>query len=142
MTSMQESSVHRIYFRALAVFYLVFGLITTFYPRLMHLFMTQRGIDASTSFSTNVWLHDGLDIISVAILLFALSTLSPSRLVLAAAAVVALLPVVAILYSLAATSFWSPLFLVPATAASAFAVWGFALAGRLIPEEPEQRSSS
>src|SRR5947209_254579 len=123
MTILQESHVNRIYFRVLAVFYLVFGLITTFYPRLMHLFMTQRGIDASTSFSTNVWLHDGLDIISVAILLFAISTLTPSRLVLSAAAVVALMPVLAILYSLTATSFWSLLFLVPAIAALAFAVW-------------------
>jgi hypothetical protein len=134
MTIMQESNLNRIYFRVLAVFYLVFGLITTFYPRLMHLFMTQRGIDASTSFSNNVWLHDGLDIISVAILLFAISTLIPSRLVLGATAVVALMPVVAILYSLAATSFWSLLFLVPAMAAIAFAVWGFALVGRVIPE--------
>src|SRR5579872_1117512 len=109
---MQESNVNRIYLRLLAVFYLVFGLITTFYPRLMHLFMTQRGIDASTSFSTNVWMHDGLDIISVAVLLFAISTLAPSQLVLGAAAVVAVMPVIAILYSLAATSFWSLLFLV------------------------------
>ena len=112
----------------LTVFWLVFGLITTFYPRLMQLFMTQRGKDASTAFSDHVWHHDGLDIVAVAILLFTFSVLTPSATTLRAAATVSLLPAVAISYSLLATSYWSALFLVPAVATLALAVWGFALA--------------
>jgi hypothetical protein len=118
----------RTYFRLLAIFWLVFGLITTFYPRLMHLFMTQRGVDATTAFSNHVWMHDGLDILAVSILLFVFSTLPATRITLAAAATVSLLPAIAIGYSLAATSYWSALFLMPAAAALALAVWGFALA--------------
>jgi len=57
--------------RALA--WLAFGLGTTFYPQMMQLFMSPEGIAASTPFSDHVWLHDGLDIISVCVLLFALS---------------------------------------------------------------------
>ena len=117
-----------VYFRAMAFFYLAFGLITTFYPRLMQLFMTREGKDASTSFSDQVWLHGGLDIISISILLLVLSTLPATKVTLGATAVVALMPTVAIVYTLLATSFWSPLFLMPAAAAFAFAVWGFALA--------------
>lgn len=124
------------YFRVMALFYLVFGLITTFYPRLMHLFMTQRGIDASSSFANNVWLHDGLDILSVALLLFVFSTLPATATMLRVAAIVVLLPVVAILYSLVATPFWSPLFLVPAVAAVALSVWGFVLARTAGSREP------
>jgi len=48
----------------MAAFWGVFGLITTFVPGLMQLFMTEEGIDASTSFSDQVWLHGGLDILS------------------------------------------------------------------------------
>ena len=116
------------YLRVLAAFWLTFGLITTFYPRLMELFMTDAGKNAGTAFSDNVWLHDGLDILAVALLLFVLSTLPATTRTLRAAAVVALAPVVAIVYSLVATDFYSPLFLVPAAASLAFAVYGFMLA--------------
>lgn len=117
----------RTYFRLLAVFWLVFGLITTFYPRLMHLFMTQRGVDATTAFSNHVWMHDGLDILAVSVLLFVFSTLPATQSTLVGAATVSLLPAIAIVFSLVATPYWSPLFLVPAVAALAFAVWGFTL---------------
>lgn len=118
----------RTYFRLSAVFWLVFGLITLFYPHLMQLFMTQRGKDASTAFSDHVWHHDGLDILAVSLLLLTLSVLPASATTLRAAATVSLLPAIAIIYSLLATSYWSPLFAVPAVAALAFTVWGFALA--------------
>lgn len=115
------------YFRALAVFYLGFGLITTFYPRLMQLFMTEQGISASTEFSDQVWLHGGLDILAICVLLFVLATLPPMRRTLQAGAAVALFPVVAIVYTFLATPFWNPFFLLPAAISLAFAVYGFAL---------------
>lgn len=118
----------RAYFRALGAFYGVFGLITTFTPRLMQLFMTEQGIEASTPFSDQVWLHGGLDILSVALLLFVLSLLEVTALTLRAAAVVALMPTVAILYTFVATPFWNPAFLVPAATSLGFAIYGFVLA--------------
>ena len=117
----------RTYLRAMAIFWLGFGLITTLFPRLMELFMSERGRDASTAFSDQVWLHGGLDIISVTVLLFVLSTLHPSAPILRGAATVALLPTAAILYTLVATPFWTPLFLLPAAGCLGFAVWGFTL---------------
>jgi len=123
------------YFRLLAGFYVVFGLITTFYPPLMKMFMTDEGVDATTRFSNQVWLHGGLDILSVALLLFVLSLLPVRALTLRAAAVVALMPTAAILYTFLATPFWSPLFLVPGAAALAFAVAGFMLANSLDDED-------
>ncbi len=119
----------RTYFRVLALFYLVFGLIATFAPRLMQLFMTPQGISSVTPFSDQVWLHDGLDILSVALLLAVFSLLPPVKTTLRAASIVALFPVVAIVYSLATSPYWSPLFIAPAVAALALAGWGFALAG-------------
>ncbi len=92
--------------------------------------MTERGVDASTSFSDQVWLHGGLDILSISVLLFALSTMRATKTILRAAATVALFPVVAILYIVAVTPFWSVLFLVPG-AALGFAVYGFVIAHRL-----------
>lgn len=118
----------RTYLRALAAFYMGFGLVTTFYPRLMQLFMTQQGIDASSPFSDQVWLHGGLDILSICILLFVFSTLPITKKTLQAAATVALLPVVAIVYTYVATPFWKPLFLLPAVIALAFSAYGFVLA--------------
>jgi hypothetical protein len=114
----------------MAAFWLVFGLITTFYPRLMELFMTDEGKDATGEFSDQVWLHGGLDILSVSVLLAALSMVPSTRVTLGAAAVAALMPTAAILYTLLATSYWSALFLVPGAGTLAFAVWGFALARR------------
>ena len=122
---------HRRFFVAMATFWLLFGLGTTFYPRMMQLFMTPAGVAASTPFSDQVWLHEGLDILSVCLLLLALSMVSTTKTTLRLAATVGLMPTVAIIYSLAATPFWTPLFLVPGLACFGFAVYGFVLASRL-----------
>jgi len=114
----------------MAAFWLVFGLGTTFYPRMMDMFMSPEGLAASTAFSDSVWMHDGLDILSVCVLLFALSTVPATRNTLRLAAVVGLLPPAAILYTLVATPFVTPLMLVPGAGCFAFAVWGFLLAAR------------
>lgn len=121
----------RQYFRALAVFYLGFGLITTFYPRLMQLFMTDQGVNASTEFSDQVWLHGGLDILAICVLLFVLATLPPTRRTVQAGGIVALFPVVAIVYTFLATPFWNPFFLLPAAISLTFAVYGFVLSRRI-----------
>jgi hypothetical protein len=124
------SSSPRRFFLAMAAFWMVFGLGTAFYPRMMQMFMTPEGIAASTAFSDTVWLHDGLDILSVCLLLFALSTVPATKNTLRMAAIVGLFPPAAIVYSLAATSFMTPLILIPGLGCFAFAVWGFMLAGR------------
>ena len=122
-----ESS-HRRYFTAMAIYWLGFGLGTTFYPRMMQLFMTPEGITASTAFSDQVWLHGGLDILSVCLLLLALSTVPSTKTTLRLAATVGLMPTAASVYTLVATPFWTPLFLIPALGCFAFAVYGFWLA--------------
>ena len=120
----------RTYFVSMAVYWLIFGMITTFYAPLMDLFQTSEGIAAKTPFSTHVWMHGGLDILSFCVLLFALSTLPPSRTMLRAAAVAALGPTIAIVWSLLATSWWNPLFAVTGLGCFSFAVWGFLLSNR------------
>jgi len=124
------SAAHRKFFIAMAIFWLGFGLGTTFYPRMMQLFMTPEGIGASTPFSDQVWLHGGLDILSVCLLLLALSTVPATKTTLRLAALVGLLPTAAIVYTLVATPFWTPLFLVPAAGCFGFAAYGFWLASR------------
>jgi len=123
-------SSYRRFFLSMSVFWLLFGLGTTFYPRMMQMFMTPQGIAASTAFSDQVWLHEGLDILSVSILLFALSTVPATRTTLRFAAVVGLLPTIAVVYTLLTTPFWQPIFLIPGAGCFAFAVWGFALAAK------------
>ena len=125
------TSSHRRFFTAMAIFWLLFGLGTTFYPRMMQLFMTPDGVAASTAFSDQVWLHEGLDILSVSLLLVALSMVPATKTTLRLAATVGLMPTAAIVYSLVATPFWTPLFIVPGLACFAFAVYGFWLASRL-----------
>ena len=125
------TSTYRTFFRAMGLYWLGFGLGTTFYPRMMQMFMTPEGVAASTPFSDQVWLHGGLDILSVCVLLLALSTAPATRTTLRAAGVVGLLPVVAMIYTLAATPFWTPLFLVPAAGCFAFGIYGFLLAARI-----------
>ena len=115
----------------MAAFWMVFGLGTTFYPKMMQMFMTPEGVAASTAFSDSVWLHDGLDILSVCVLLFALSTVPATKNTLRLAAIVGLFPPAAIAYTLAATPFMTPLILVPGLGCFAFAVWGFLLASRM-----------
>lgn len=123
-------SAQRRFFHSMALFWLAFGLGTAFYPRIMQLFMTPEGIAASTSFSDQVWLHGGMDILSVSLLLFALSRLPVTRITLLLAAIVALLPTAAIVYTLFATPYWKPAFLLPGAGCFAFAAWGFALSRR------------
>jgi len=121
----------KIYFIAMATFWLVFGLITTFYPALMNMFQTETGINAVTTYSDHIWRHDGLDIIAISVLLFALSRETVSRNILIAAASVALLVTIAIISSLLTTPYWNMLFLVPGVSCFAFVVWGFMLAARI-----------
>jgi len=122
---------HRRFFTAMAIFWLLFGLGTTFYPRMMQLFMTPAGVAASTAFSDQVWLHEGLDILSVCLLLAALATVPATKTTLRLAATVGLMPTAAILYSLVATPFWTPLFIVPGLGCFAFAAYGFWLASHV-----------
>lgn len=121
----------RLYLICLTVFWLVFGLITTFYPRLMDLFQTEEGVKAKTAFSNHIWRHDGLDIIAVCILLFSLSQQTTvSQNLIRAAALATLMPAIAIAYSLIATPYWNPLFIAAGLACVVFVIWGFVLASR------------
>jgi len=129
-------SPFRTFFLSMAGFWLLFGLGTTFYPQMMQMFMTPAGVAASTAFSDQVWLHEGLDILSVCVLLFALSTVPATRTTVRLAAVVGLLPTIAVVYTLATTPFWQPMFLVPGAGCFAFTVWGLVLAGRA-PARPQ-----
>ena len=129
--TMVKNSPYRSYFLGTAGYWLAFGLITTFYPRLMDLFQTAEGVGAKTPFSDHVWFHGGLDIISFSILLLFLSRESVTTRMLRGTSLATLMPVVAIGYSYLATPFWSPLFLVAGGGCLAFALWGFALAGKL-----------
>jgi Flp pilus assembly protein protease CpaA len=121
----------RTYFLSMGAFWLVFGLITTFYVSVMNLFQSAEGVAAKTAFSNHVWFHGGLDILALCVVLFALSTLPPSRTMLRAAAVAALGPTIAIAWSLVATSWWSPLFAVAGLGCFGFALWGFLLSNRV-----------
>ena len=120
----------KVYFIAMAAFWLVFGLITTFYPALMNMFQTETGISAVTTYSDHVWRHDGLDIIAISVLLFALSRETVNRHILRATIIVALLVTFAIISSILTTPYWNMLFLVPGLSCIAFAVWGFTLAAK------------
>jgi hypothetical protein len=120
----------KIYFIAMAAFWFIFGLITSFFPVLMNMFQTEAGISSVTTYSDHVWRHDGFDIIAISVLLFALSRETVSRNMLRAAAIVALIVTVAIMSSLLTTPYWNMLFLVPGVSCFAFTVWGFMLAGK------------
>ncbi|HEY6171335.1 MAG TPA: hypothetical protein VIX80_03650 [Candidatus Kapabacteria bacterium] len=120
----------KIYFLAMAAFWFVFGLITTFYPPLMNMFQTEAGISAVTTYSDHIWRHDGFDILAISVLLFALSRETVSRNMLRAAVIVALLVTTAIISSLVTTDYWNALFLVPCVCCLGFAVWGMMLAGK------------
>src|SRR5262245_16273010 len=111
------------YFLFMAAYWFIFGLITTFYPRLMDLFQTQAGIDAKTTFSDHVWRHDGFDILGLSVLLFALSRETVNRNLLRAASMVALLTTIAIASSLIATNYWNSLFIIAGLGCFAFVIW-------------------
>jgi hypothetical protein len=121
----------KVYFIAMAAFWLVFGLITTFYPSLMNMFQTETGINAVTTYSDHIWRHDGFDIIAISVLLFALSRETVSRNMLRATAIVALLATIVIISSLFTTPYWNMLFLVPGLSCFVFVVWGFVLAAKV-----------
>ncbi len=120
----------KIYFLAMAAFWFIFGIITTFFPALMNMFQTDMGISAVTAYSNHVWRHDGFDILAISVLLFALSRETVSRNMLRASAIVAWLVTIAIVSSLLTTNYWNPLFLVPGVSCFAFSVWGFMLAAK------------
>ena len=130
----------RTYFLSMGAYWLVFGLITTFYVSIMNLFQSAEGVAAKTAFSNHVWFHGGLDILALCVVLFALSTLPPSRTMLRAGAVAALGPTIAITWSLVATSWWNPLFAVAGIGCFAFAVWGFLLSNRVGKAAPRVRA--
>lgn len=120
----------KIYFVAMGIYWLVFGLITIFYPKLMDLFQTETGVNAKTTFSDHVWLHDGFDIVALSILLFALSREVVSRNILRATALAALMTTIAIVSSLVTTPYWNLLFIGAGLGCFAFVIWGFALAAK------------
>jgi len=122
----------KLYFTYMALYWFLFGLITTFYPKLMDLFQTETGINAKTAFSDHVWRHDGFDILGLSVLLFALSRETVSRNLLRATAVVALLTTIAIASSLITTPYWSPLFIVAGLGCFAFVIWGLLLSQKIV----------
>jgi len=125
-----KPNLTKVYFIAMAAFWLVFGLITAFYPALMNMFQTETGISAVTTYSDHIWRHDGFDIIAISVLLFALSRETVSRNILRAAAAVALLATIVIISSIPSTPYWNMLFLVPGLGCFAFVIWGFMLAAK------------
>lgn len=118
------------YFISMGLYWLVFGLLTIFYPKLMDLFQTDAGINAKTAFSDHVWRHDGFDIVGMSILLFALSGVVVGPRVLRATALAALMTTIAITSSLITTPYWNLLFIGAGLGCFAFVVWGFVLAGK------------
>ena len=120
----------KIYFTSMGAYWLVFGLITILYPKMMDMFQSETGVGAKTTFSDHVWLHGGFDIVALCVLLFALSREAVTRNILRATAIAALMPTIAITYSLFGTSFWNPLFIVAGLGCFAFVVWGFVLAAK------------
>lgn len=122
-----DASRAKLFLRLMAGYWLVFGLITTFAPGLMDLFQTPEGVSAKSAFSTHVWFHGGLDILALCVVLLALARETPSRQVVGAAGTAALMPTIAIAYSIVATPYWNPLFIVAGLGCLAFAVWGIAL---------------
>lgn len=112
------------YFIAFAIYWGLFGIVTTFYPTLMNLFLSDNGIKASTEFSNHVWMHGGLDILALVIVLLALSRENLSKNTIIAIAFAALLPTIAIFYSLLFTPYWSALFIGSGLGTLLFFVWG------------------
>ena len=126
----KKSKGAQVYLMCVAIFYLCFGLITLFYPKMMEMFQTDAGKSAGSAFANNVWMHEGLDILSVALLLFVLSRNGATPAILRATAIVALMPFIAIIYSYFETPFWNVLFLGPAVFCLIFSGWGFMLASQ------------
>ena len=123
-----NSKATRTYFITMGAFWLVFGLITIFKPAIMNKFQTEEGINSVTAYSDHIWRHDGFDILSLCVVLFALSRETVSRRILNATAIVGLLVVVAVSSSLLTTNYWNSMFVVPGVCCLGFAIWGFSLA--------------
>jgi hypothetical protein len=121
----------RTFLLAFVAYWLVFGLITVFFPGLMDLFQTPEGVGAKSVFSNHVWMHGGFDILSVCALVFAISRLPPTAAMMRAVGVAASMPTIAIAWSIVVTPFWSPLFIVAGAGCLAFAVGSFVIATRL-----------
>lgn len=115
------------YFIAFAIYWGGFGLVTTFYPALMDLFLSNEGIKASTDFSNHVWMHGGFDILALVIVLLALSKENVSKNTIIATAFAALLPTIAIFYSLIFIPYWSALFLGSGLGTLLFFAWGLTI---------------
>ena len=126
----KKSNWAKVYLVAMSIFYLGFGMITLFYPKMMQMFQSPEGIAAGSSFANNIWMHEGLDILSVALILFVLSRNAVTPAILRTAAIVALMPFIAIVYSYFATPFWTALFFGPAVFCLIFSGWGFVLAAQ------------
>ncbi len=126
-----NSSNTRVYFLAMGAYWLVFGLITIFYPALMDLFQTETGVASKTPFSNHVWMHGGFDIVSLCVVVFALARENVSKNILRATAIAALMPTTAITYSLLTTPYWNPMFIVADVGCLAFAIWGFMLSSKM-----------
>jgi hypothetical protein len=120
----------RLYLMCMSLFWLVFGLITAFYPALMDLFQTSEGVAAKTIYSNHIWSHDGFDIIAFCILLYTLAGEVPSRRMIRGVAIAASMPAIAIFYSYFSTPYWNPLFLVAGAGCLAFVIWGLAISSR------------
>jgi hypothetical protein len=125
---------------AMVAYWLPFGLITAFAPAVMGLFQTQEGIDAKTAFSNHVWMHGGFDILAFCALVFALTRLPLTAAALRAVGVAALMPTIAITWSLVGTRYWNSLFVVAGAGCLAFAVGAFVIASRLTDNEPSTTS--
>ena len=123
----RSTAATKLYFTCMALYWFVFGLITTFYPRLMDMFQTETGVNAKTAFSDHVWRHDGFDILGLSVLLFVLSRETVSRNLLRATAVVALLTTIAIASSLITTPYWNSIFIGAGLGCFVFVIWGFML---------------
>lgn len=128
---MAQHNSSKIYFIAMGAFWFIFGIITTFFPSLMNMFLTSEGINSTTTYSDHVWRHDGFDILSISVFFFALSRETASRNMIRAGAIVALLVTVAIFSSLLTTQYWNMLFIVPGITCLGFTIWGFRLTSKV-----------
>jgi len=127
---MSEQSARR-FLLGMVAFWLPFGLITAFYPAVMDLFQTPEGVGAKTAFSNHVWMHGGFDILSICLLVFAISRTRLTSSTLRLVGVAALMPTIAIAWSLVATPYWNPMFIVAGTGCLAFGLGAFVVAAKL-----------
>ena len=127
---MSEQSARR-FLLGMVAFWLPFGLITAFYPAVMDLFQTPEGVGAKTAFSNHVWMHGGFDILSICLLVFAISRTRLTSSTLRLVGLAALMPTLAIAWSLVATPYWNPMFIVAGTGCLAFGLGAFVVAAKL-----------